>query len=382
MANAFKRRIRYRTTSTSTIPAGAWVASTGNNGNDGSFGSPWLTIAYAITQQASWPSRTLNIVGNGAVYAETIDDALVSGSSGNPYIVRGYYSGSARPILRPAGGNNRVIYTYQNTDLTFRGLACDGVNVSFDCIKIEDADRITVDNCEVYNETVSQGILVSTGSTFVTIQNCDVHNNGTDNFTHGIYISQCTDAVVENNHCYSNAGWGIQVYAEVANVNDRVIVRNNRCHDNGTGYASAAGIVLAASADAQIYNNTCWDNPGPGIQLQFGSARTDAHVYYNTCYSNGDTGILIGANSSNTLVKNNICYANGTNYSDAGTGTVHTNNLDDGTDPSFTNAASADFTLQAGSAALGIGADVGIYTDQAGNSRPVSSPDAGAFERA
>ena len=81
-----------------------------------------------------------------------------------------------------------------------------------------------------------------------------------------------------------------------------------------------------------------------------------------------------------SVVKNNICYQNGSNniVDGSGTGTVVLNNNLIGIDPKFVDPAADDFRLQSDSPAIGAGTSniaPGITIPFNG-----SAPDIGAFE--
>ena len=108
---------------------------------------------------------------------------------------------------------------------------------------------------------------------------------------------------------------------------------------------------------------------------------TNNQVYNNTVYNNREFGISIGGNASNTIVKNNIVYGNGsaiTNWGDPGA--VISNNLT--SDPMFVNASANDFRLQSTSPAIDAGVTLSaVPTDFNGIARPQGSRyDIGAYE--
>src|SRR5439155_23520624 len=106
-------------------------------------------------------------------------------------------------------------------------------------------------------------------------------------------------------------------------------------------------------------------------------------IYNNTIYGNGIGfgGVccyeaIRGVSGANNVIKNNIVFGNQINsINTAGSaGVVSSNNLL--TDPSFVNAATNNFTLQAGSAAINAGTS-SIATAVAIVSYNGSAPDIG-----
>ena len=114
-------------------------------------------------------------------------------------------------------------------------------------------------------------------------------------------------------------------------------------------------------------------------------------MYNNTAYDM-PTGVEIGNSGvSAAEVKNNIFETISTPISDSGTSTVKSTNFCDsaGTgcsvtgSPSFTNAATGNFTLQSGSSCRDAGLDLSatLTTDYLGTSRPQNGTfDIGAYE--
>jgi parallel beta-helix repeat protein len=104
-------------------------------------------------------------------------------------------------------------------------------------------------------------------------------------------------------------------------------------------------------------------------------------LYNNTIYDN-EVGIHLFAGTSNAAVVNNIVYSNRLSIVNDGSSTTLSHNLT--TDPGFVDAASHDFGLSSGSAAIDAGVVVdGVRVDYLGVPRPAGqSYDIGAYERA
>jgi parallel beta-helix repeat protein len=102
---------------------------------------------------------------------------------------------------------------------------------------------------------------------------------------------------------------------------------------------------------------------GGGIQVDYRCH--NCAVYNNTIYGNMGDGITVSTDSNNVLIRSNIILNNsGKSIQDNGSNTLMTNNLcqtalpgcSSTSDPLFVNPANYDFTLQAGSSALNLGA--------------------------
>jgi parallel beta-helix repeat protein len=110
-----------------------------------------------------------------------------------------------------------------------------------------------------------------------------VHDNGHDDFDHGLYISS-SDNLVDGCEIYNNSGWGVHVYDESnkkGKVNDNLI-SNNKIYRNGKS-GRGSGVILSSGSGNQAYNNEIWENIG-GIQIDYGAVNTEVHnniIYRN-----------------------------------------------------------------------------------------------------
>jgi hypothetical protein len=376
-------------------PVGSWVSNSGNNANPGTFAQPWQTFAYAVSQITSWTSRTLNVVGNGNIYPEFINNWPTSGNPGNPYIVQGYFV-TTRPVFKPnndLGAADRIIGINGKKDLTFKNLILDAAlvtgNGTQEIVKVQSlggviAERVIFENCVFQNARCNestypfgaQGVLCSAGSSNCRWTGCSFTNNGTNHFAHGIYM-QAPNNIIEGCDASLNGGYGIHAYSTVGE-NDNLIVRNNIIHDNETAGITDGGITTTGGNNIQVYNNIVY-NEKHGIRIRFGSATDNLRIYFNTMFNCSMSAVDISSIQTNCQVKNNIGYQTNAIINDAPA--TLAGNLFTGANPLFVNSGANDFHLQAGSPALGIGVDVGIYVDAEGNPRPVNNSDAGALER-
>ncbi|TMA51589.1 MAG: right-handed parallel beta-helix repeat-containing protein, partial [Deltaproteobacteria bacterium] len=359
-------------------------------------------------QNSSTPKRTINATlnclgtaaGAGAghtvqvapgTYNETIYYNLPGGTSWSaPFTLKATAIGTV--TLRPPVGAESCITIARPTSkyAIISGFVCDGVNVSYDGIKITDsssgaASFIRLQNIEVKNAK-RQGIFVIR-STDNQLLRLTVHDNGrADNLDNGIYIGEAAHrTLIADSLFYNNHAYGIHLYSSTT-LPDGCIVRNNRVSTNGTG-----GLVLWAT-NTLAYNNLVYNNhtaagnllgsPKSGIRV--GSAANGVKLYNNTVYgqkaTSDDIGIEVASGALNTMVKNNIAYNNARGIANSGTGTTLAANLT--TDPKFVNATAANFTLQAGSPAIDAGVTLSaVPNDYARVSRPQGPAyDIGGYE--
>ncbi len=266
--------------------------------------------------------------------------------------------------------------------IAFDGITFDGTSVLYDGIKFDTGSSYCiVVNCTIRNHTsyydqtyASSGILVRKDSTGNTFRNNVFENNGTDPYSHNIYLAG-TNNVFEHNEVSGSFGWGVQVYS-ADSVTSNNIVRYNYIHNNGAG-SRGGGIVLDSGVGNMAYYNIVESN-NYGITVDESSSGTG--VYNNTIINSTRNGITLGVGSSTATVRNNIVFGSRLdNYLCNGcSDPTQDHNLLDGTNPLF--VSSSDYRLQSSSPAINGGvAIVGMMSDYSGNSIK-GLPDIGAYE--
>lgn len=365
-------------------------------------GNRKLTIASGISCLSS--GDTL-VIGDGT-YLENIDDSLPSGGGTweTATILKGETicapkTASCGFILQPTSSATiGMQFTGDDTSwIKVQYVTIDMVNAtggeSEHCLKTTGVsgfpNHIWADAFECKNGS-GAGVQWLNGAVASGVQswghiasNCSVHNNGSTDNNQGFYWV-ARNSVVQDCDIYSQAGPGLSIYvSNLGNPADNIVERST-IHNNGT-IGNGAGIIFAGTPRPIIRNNLIYANPSDGIQALSGTGDVDdAKIFNNTITGNGGKAVNItDANSSGDAVTNNIVYGNtGGDISLSGTGHTQTTNLT--TDPSFTNAAGADFTLQSGSAARDTGTNLsgdGVTTDYLGTSRPQNGVfDIGAYE--
>lgn len=349
-----------------------YVAKNGNDSRTATqaqnISTPKLTIASGLTCLSA--GDTLYI--RSGTYNETLNQNQITIPSGiswsKPVTIAGYPGESvtispnsgADDVVRlmgPAGGAKYII---------FDNLLLDGTNVSDVVMKITytgsdttyTANHIQVKNCEIFNSPTS-GIYVGHNSTGNKFINLKVHNNGTTDFHHGLYITGANN-LVDGCNIYHNAGWGVHVYSDTGIRVDSNVVCNNSIHENAYVGTRGCGIILSSGKGNIAYNNLIWNNNG-GVEVDYGAVNAD--VYNNTIYANNQgtaayAGIQVGQGSSGAKIENNICWQNSAgNVSNAGTGTTLTSNLTT-TDPLFVDTSISNFYLQSKSPAINAGVNL------------------------
>lgn len=273
----------------------------------------------------------------------------------------------------------------------------------------------SVHNTLIHSEVKNNGAVgISTSKNngsadYFNVLYCLLHDNGRNTTApdngYGIYANTSFN-LFDGNEIYNNHGYGIQFNSWPSGN----IVRNNLVHDNfpwaaavggGVGGVTGGGITVQGDTDDergnplghvndnQIYNNVVWHNGfvagGAGSCIQAYTWTRNTTIYNNTCYNNNGDGIVMQYYDSAfpPIVRNNISWSNvGTNIKDYGAlnGSTGSPIVDHNTttDPSFVNAGAADFRIQVGSIARSAGIAIGIATDRTGYPQ-TSPPTNGAY---
>ena len=266
--------------------------------------------------------------------------------------------------------------------------------------------HVNIKNCTVY-ECGGPGI-GTIQADYITVENCEVYNNSWYSLfgTSGISLYQhinsdaSTDTknIIRNNVIYGNRmfvpwvfgsckftdGNGI-IIDDFKNTQNgstngkylgKTLIENNVVYNNG-----GRGIHCYLADNITIVNNTCYQNSASaeideGEITFYGNLVTNCSVYNNIMVARtGEKINTVGSNAANYLHQNNLYF-----NSESGS---QLNTLGKSGDPLFVNPATGDFRLKAGSPAVDYGQST-LYIPQKdilGNARTRGkSPDCGAYE--
>ncbi|MBL8824473.1 MAG: right-handed parallel beta-helix repeat-containing protein [Planctomycetia bacterium] len=281
------------------MPAVYYVAPTGNNGNNGSSSTPWLTLQHAA-----------NVV-----------------QAGDTVIVRaGDYVGFH--LTRDGTASQRITFSAEPgvRVVTRNATTPDGIN-------LEGADYITIEGFTVINQprTGIRSVL----NNHVIIRNNVAHNNN----TWGILTGYSDDLLIENNQ---TSGSLVEHGIYVSNSSVRPTIRNNLIFNNNANGIHLNGDAVIGGGnglimDALIENNVIYNNGVGGGSGINGDGLVNSVIRNNLIYNTHASGISLyridgGAPSTNNLVVNNtvLVASDGRwamNISNGSTGNTLRNNI-------------------------------------------------------
>jgi len=134
-----------------------------------------------------------------------------------------------------------------------------------------------------------------------------VHGNSShDNRSHGLYATDTTASVFENNRFFANAtpGGGFTTGLRLDNATGNVIQRNLAYGNQDTGFQ-----VTAGSSNNLVVRNISYGNGDHGYDIRECDAPS---VISNTAWANTNDGFSIEGNVTNAFLRNNIGSDNGT----------------------------------------------------------------------
>jgi len=419
-----------------------YVATTGNDANDGSIDKPFLTINKAaqvaiagdvvIIKSGTYSPASSVVVANSgtaanpiAFMAEVKDGVIIDGTASST----------------PNATDRQGLFTTLGTTTTNKSwIVIDGlriINSKFAGVYSRYSDNIIVKNCST-NNTGASGIIAANSSnikvlnnkvqqacmypstsvgtneciTMASVNTFEVaYNTVSDRLTdpsnggEGIDAKNtCINGKIHHNTVTSLFRVAIYIDAYLANLSN-IEVYNNKVYNTSSGItvASEEGGVVDG---VKIHDNLIYDTNKCGIRiagyLNNGPLR-NLDVYQNTVVNCGinagsweNVGLLIEAtNATNTgfNIRNNIIsgcpfqvrannqtfpYVLDKNILFGSTVVSGTNSIN--ADPKFKNTASKDFSLSLGSPAINMAVGTPLSTKDFTDFTRDSNLDIGAFE--
>lgn len=328
------------TTPTSQVFAGAYyVATTGNDSNNGSITAPYHTIQHAISIV---PANSTILVTAGT-YNERL---IISGKSGLAI----QNAPGSRPVLNGAGFSNGYLVDISGSDnIDFNGFeVCDFKGPELEGIIIRKASsNIEISDCIFHNIGTSKAdgnahVILVEGGSITPVTNIKIHNNEVYACKTGrsetITMESNVDGFsITNNKIHDVDNIAIDVTGfydngvTLAAMNQarNGIISNNLIYNLFCPYASCAGIYVDGGKNITIEQNTVHDsmygieigceNPYDEVNKSVRAIVSGIVVRFNLVYNNKETGISIGGYNGtrtgqviNSQVYNNTFFKNNT----------------------------------------------------------------------
>jgi parallel beta-helix repeat protein len=416
-----------------------YVSKTGNDLNNGSAGSPWLTIQHAVNALGAGAHGGVCVnVGDGT-YVEAVHASGVSGSADTPtgYLVfrsQNLHGATVQMPASLAAGRHACFQFDQSSYVVVDGFILVGQPATNSIEKGFSATRSSPTASHSHHFKVLNNIIHDHGGPGVGLQYTD-------------YVDVEGNIIYDNCHTSPYEESGITDWHPAAfdqNPGFHNVIANNVVFDNAEvnngrkKHTDGNGIVMDDFHDSQKYgpsygpytceslvaNNLVFGNGGGGIHIFLSDHVT---VRNNTAFDNyrdplnpatwrGDINAIWAGHCTfinNISVANPAANTNNTAYTDAGSDGSNAGNLwkNDlsfngtpgersilisgssstiavtngnilGSDPLFNDPANHDFTLQTGSPAINTG--TGAYSlpaiDLGGNASATGGVSLGAYE--
>jgi hypothetical protein len=293
--------------------------------NSGTAGSPITFAAY--------PSETPIFNGTAGGTGDVPDFATIFGTYGHSYIVFDGFkfkanSGTkmARILIGSDDSSNR------STNITIKNFDIDGGSEQIstqdnrETIRINNADDVLIHRCKLYNARSTNGYFGINGiksydANRVTVEYCEISN------TEGaIYLKSSTDSwIVRYNWLHDNQiGIYVTPYVTASEHN----ANNHKIHNNVINKSSYSSIHIycqdgATANNLEVYNNTIYNSSVSGeLYGIFIGANTNFNASNSqTVHSN----IILGTTYKLTFAKGTISECQYNQYGNSGSFTVRTN---------------------------------------------------------
>ena len=342
------------------------------------------TLAQAITSanDDSAPGGSQCTAGSGADIINLAADIALSAAL--PNITSTMTVDGGDHTLSHSANTFRPIQVASNGDLTLRDVTLRGFTQTSGGAVLTNG-KLTLQNCVLENntDTSSTGgggaLRITSSATETNIDRCTFKGNVSENDSGGAIQIDGGDVTISNsafiqNDSESDSGGAIF-------VSDGDLIISNSTFIGNTCSGSGCAIFIDSSGNTiELYHSTFWDNATDtstnisGIQASNGTV-----VVNNTIIGRSATtgGALCGGNFNAPDTERGIITFNGPQTDGCGTVTVADPKLGAQTgNPPY-------LPLAADSAAIGVGVDTACAAypiDVAGNARPDTDCDAGAFE--
>jgi hypothetical protein len=238
-----------------------YVSATGNDGNKGTQGSPYLTLAKAVWK-ASYgltdDSRTVRVVGElseASGNVSPIQDATfgITDTGKNGVIISG--TGTDPKLTRSSTRSKRILYVGPNTRLTLQDITLTGGNSERGSgIYVESGELILGSGSAIINNIatggvngVGGGILVEYGK-LTMLKGALISNNKATNHSGGGVYLQNSEFIMEGGVITENTtvseGGGLCVYSR-----SKAVLKNGAEISGNTAHRAGGGVAVISHGE-------------------------------------------------------------------------------------------------------------------------------------
>ena len=244
-----------------------WVSGVGDDVNPCSRTAPCKTFAGAISKTA--PNGEINVLDPGGFGAVTITKSITIDGGG-------FIAG----VL--VSGTNGIIINGAGIDVTLRGLDIDGLTTGLDGIKILQANRVSIEGCQIYGFAGS-----------------GVNSRGiSDERTTGGNLA------VRNTIVRNNSGSGVVILPSSGATTITASIDNVRSDGNGS-----SGFVADNGSRVTISNSVAFNNTSQGFIAEGPGGASELNLENCVASGNGTGVIVLGGG---TIRLSNVHVANST----------------------------------------------------------------------
>jgi len=376
-----------------------YVATNGNDANEGSARSPWATITNAMRK--AQPGDTIFV--RGGIYPEGeiwIQRKLGMGGKNGKYVTISAYH-NERPIFTNGSRGMIIDASY----LRVIGLDFQNGKAMYNVDWSGPTDHVEFIGNRFSGVSGYAAIGITGDHNLAEGNIINISGNTTGTLGHGIYASRGSHTIIRGNVISGATGFGIHLYEEWRSGDPAGSIRQIKNILIEKNFVSASrrrsGIIVGAGADGGpahidsviVRYNVVFNNPMHGILIGGWSEVKNIQIHHNTIYGNGDNGIqILQPYVKNIIIKNNIIsLKNGARHIDNApnapgvvavrnlyhAAVMALNNVQDhkplNGDPLFIDASRNDFHLRKSSMAIDAGINLGLPFKGA-------APDLGALE--
>jgi len=274
-----------------------YVATNGNNDNDGSSNSPWATIQYALDAPSEDSFKVILKAGTYNEYEITFPgdkEIYLLGEAGpNATIIKN---------IEKAGTVIRISNVLEVT--TIEGVKITGGNGNNGGgIFVANSNTIELTNCMISNNSAAWGGGIFSLTSPLLLNNCTISDNFASGGYGGIGILDSSitlwDCTISNNSTEGDGG-GIYTYWKWSTIS----LINCNINNNSAG-GDGGGIYLYQAGDSLISNNLISNNSasdiGGGIYIY--EPIGTISIFSNTVCNNASEE---GTTNDNQIIPNNF----------------------------------------------------------------------------